>query len=117
MSARGSGSSDQDVMRYMVRCGLYAGSTLIGSYWAERDDADTDRATTIADLASGQFDKPLQVIELNCIEHICSDVSQEFAIEIASAAFNSGDCRLSHEMFDFCERHGGFELMRGIAAQ
>lgn len=48
-----------------------------GVAFAERDPADMDRATTIKDIASGQFEQVIQILECNPVEHICSDVTEE----------------------------------------
>lgn len=103
-----------DKMRYLVRCGYFKGSEIVGTYWPERDELHTGRACTLEDLAAGEWEHPLQVIEFNSVEHICSDVSEDFAIEIASRAINEGDHTLGQRAYDFCEQHGGLEIMRGI---
>lgn len=103
-----------DKMRYLVRCGYFEGGELVGTYWAQRDENETDKATTIAHLIAGEWTHPLQVIEFNSVEHVCSDVSEDFAIEIARRAINEGDRTLGQVAYDFCKQHGGVDVVRGL---
>jgi hypothetical protein len=104
----------EDRMRYLVRCAHFRDGKFIGTYWAQRDEAATDKATTLVDLASGRWDHPLQVIEFNSVEHSCSDVSEDFAIEIARRAEHESERTLGRAAYEFCECHGGAELVRGL---
>ena len=103
----------EDKLRYIVRCGIFEGSTLIGSYWPEREDKDTDLHTTLADLISGQFNHPLQVICFNPAEHVCDDFSEDAARAIAAVADNNHKV-LNRQIFEFCENHLGCQAMVGI---
>ena len=93
-------------MRYLVRCRVCIAAASLSALiiGPERDvNYSTGRACTLEDLAAGEWEHPLQVIEFNSVEHICSDVSEDFAIEIASRAINEGDHTLGQRAYDFCE--------------
>jgi len=73
-----------DRMIYFVLCDF---GPKLGKAYVERDPADMDRATTIKDIQSGQFAEIVQILECNPVEHICSDVTEDFLRE----AFNESD--------------------------
>jgi hypothetical protein len=54
-----------------------------GALLPERMLADTDRATTIKDIASGQFGEVLEVVEWNPVERICRVVTADVMAEVA----------------------------------
>jgi hypothetical protein len=56
-----------------------------GAYMPERDVADLDRKTTVQDIATGQFEDVLQVIECNPVEKICHDVTEDIMREAADS--------------------------------
>jgi hypothetical protein len=48
-----------------------------GTITPERNVSDLDRATTIKDIAEGQFTDVVQVLEMNPTEGTCRDVTEE----------------------------------------
>lgn len=69
-------SPNPDRMIYFVLCS-YDGALA----WAERDVGDTDKATTIHDIRSGELRNVVQVIELNYTEFSSRDVTGEMVVE------------------------------------
>ena len=67
-----------DQITYIVIC-----SHTSGPYVRERNVSETDRKTTIADIASGELDDVVQVIAFNPVEHTCDDVTSEIMGEAA----------------------------------
>lgn len=61
-----------DRMRYIVVSGHHD-----GEYLPERDLADTDRATTVKDIRSGELLGVTTVIEINVTEGIVHDVTED----------------------------------------
>jgi hypothetical protein len=61
-----------DRMRYIVVSGHRD-----GEYLPERDLADTDRATTVKDIQSGELLDVTAVIEFNIAEGIVADVTED----------------------------------------
>jgi hypothetical protein len=105
-----------DKMRYMVRCAYFHNNELTGTYWVERDENETDKATTIELLMNGEWTHPLQVVEFNSVECTSSDVSEDFALEIVKrvAACIDGDNTIGQAAYDFCERNGGHGIVHGL---
>jgi len=54
-----------------------------GAYLPERKLSDLDRATTVKDIAAGQYEDLIQVIAFNPVEHTCDDVTSEIMGEAA----------------------------------
>lgn len=63
----------------------------IGRSWAERDAADMDRKTTVADIASGNWWRVIQVIECNPAEGTCRDVTANVAWEVSALWADNGE--------------------------
>jgi uncharacterized protein (DUF3084 family) len=61
-----------DRMTYLVRVN-YRGCMA----WAEREDSDTDRATTIDHIRSGNLSHVVTVLECNPVEGTCRDVTED----------------------------------------
>lgn len=78
----------KDRMIYLVLC-----SHKDGAFLPERAAADLDRATTVKDIADGQFDNVIQVLECNPVEGTCRDVTDE----ILAAAGRSEDEITDHD--------------------
>lgn len=76
----------KDQMTYIAVC-----SSKTGNYVRERDVADTDRKTTVADIASGEIEGVVQVLEINPVEHVCSDVTGDILREAAFAILQDTD--------------------------
>ena len=58
----------------------------IGKAWRETESASADRATTLNDLYTGQFNDPVRVIAFNVREGWVHDVSAELAAELQRRA-------------------------------
>lgn len=91
-----------DHMTYFVICKARSG----GAYIVERDLSDCDRATTIADIARGEFDGFAQVLECNPVEGICRDTTEDIAWAV-SAIWAGDNEPLTRWQRDFIERHLG----------
>lgn len=97
-----------DHMTYIVVC-----SHKGDSYLPERDVADTDRKTTVADIASGELSDVIQIIEFNPAEHSSRDVTEDIAWEV-SAIWREGGEPLSDWRRDFVEQHCGMVAARAF---
>jgi hypothetical protein len=69
-----------DRMAYLVRCQFRDCLA-----WAEREDGDTDRATTVDHIRTGNLSNVVTVLELNPVEGICHDVTDEILAEAEQA--------------------------------
>jgi hypothetical protein len=69
--------ADRDV--YLV---LDDFGSLLGRAWREIDEADTDRATLIADLLDGQYRNPARIVAFNTAEGWSRDASEDIADEL-----------------------------------
>jgi hypothetical protein len=58
----------------------------IGRAWRETESASANRATTLNDLYSGQFNDPVRVVAFNTREGWARDVSAELAVELQRRA-------------------------------
>lgn len=84
-----------------------------GNIWiAEREWADMDRATTVDDIASGQFENLVSVIEFNPVEHGSRDVTEDFASEVAA---RWADEPLNEFRREFIEFHLGVSVANRFA--
>lgn len=88
-----------DRMIYLVVCRHHTGNFL-----PERETADLDRATTVRQIAEGQFSNVAQVIELNPVEHTSRDVSEDIAREVMTIWAHRGE-PLADQQVDFIEQH------------
>lgn len=84
-----------------------------GAYLPERKLSDLDRATTVKDIADGQYEDLIQVIELNPVEGICRDVTEDIAWEV-SAIWSANGEQLSNWQQDFIEQTIGLEAARSF---
>ena len=50
-----------------------------------------DRATTLRHITEGQFEGLTQVIEINPVECICRDVTEDFALDVMRIWARSGE--------------------------
>jgi len=82
---------------YLVLCGQH-----IDEYSAERDAKDMDRATTIRDIADGQFETLSRVLEIGT----GLDVTEDFAREVMTIWADGGES-LSYWQRQFVEFHVG----------
>lgn len=79
-----------------------------GPYVPERDVADMDRKSTVEDIACGELEDVLQVIECNPVEGTCRDVTEDIAWEV-SAIWSANGEPLSDWQQDFIEQTIGLE--------
>ena len=66
---------------YHVQCGIRVHGT-IRPYWAERDDTDDTKGATIFDIATGQLENVLRVVEVDLDEGKSADVTEDIALEV-----------------------------------
>ena len=98
----------KDQMIYLVVAGHKA-----GDYLPERNLSDLDRATTVKDITDGQYEDLIQVIELNPVEGICRDVTEDIAWKV-SAIWSANGEPLSDWQQDFIEQTIGLEAARSF---
>ena len=55
-----------------------------GEYLPEQSVSSLDRATVVKDIADGQYEDLIQVIELNPVEGTCRDVTEDIAWEVSA---------------------------------
>lgn len=73
-----------------------------GAILPERNVCDLDRATTIKDIADGQFGEVDQVLELNPVEGTCRDVTGDILGEISNRrAWDAIDAALATQSIRF----------------
>ena len=85
-------------------------------YLAEREWADMDRKTTIDDIASGQFEFLVTVIEFNAAENTSRDVTEDFAKAVMTIWASRGD-PLTDTEFEFIEFHLGSSMAHQFPRQ
>ena len=98
----------KDQMIYLV-----IGTDKDGAYLPERKLSDLDRATTVKDIAAGQYEDLIQVIELNPVEGICRDVTEDIAWEVSALWSRDGE-PLSDRQRDFIEQTIGLAAARAF---
>ena len=50
----------------------------LGTAYVETDENETDEKTLIANMLSGQFNKPVRVVAFNTVDGWARDVSEEY---------------------------------------
>lgn len=78
-------------------------SQSFGSYFAERSTQETIRDNTVNDLASGQVDNAVRVLELDPAAGTCRDVSVEVARDVLAQGIDHG--LVGRDAMAFIERH------------
>lgn len=73
-------------------------------YVAERELSEMDSGTTLKDIAAGEWTNLSRVLVFNPVEHICSDVTEEFARAVMNLWASNGE-PLSDWQRDFIEQH------------
>ena len=58
-------------------------------YVAERELSEMDSGTTLKDIAAGEWTNLASVIVFNPVEHICTDVTAEFATAVMNLWANN----------------------------
>jgi len=94
----------QEQTVYLVLCDFGP----VGQAYRETDPDRADLESTITDLLTGQFDKPIGVIAFNAVECWAKDVSQYIACEITRRV-DLADGELSEALWDFVHEHIGAE--------
>jgi hypothetical protein len=89
----------------------------ISPYVAERDVSDMDRATTIRQIAEGQFENLRSVLELDLEKNTARDVTREMAGEVMDRWASEGNEPLSHWRRDFLEMHVGMRAANSFARE
>ncbi len=84
-----------------------------GDYLVERHTSDLDRATTIKDIASGEIEDLVQVLECNPVEGICRDVTTDIAREVMEVWANNGE-PISNRQKNFIELHVSLSAARAF---
>ena len=74
-----------------------------GRAYRETDPARADRQTVLADLLSGQYERPLRIVAFNTAEGWARDVSAEMAREALAHVEQSGN-DIPQSLCDFVER-------------
>lgn len=77
-----------------------------GDYMSERNVSDLDRVSTVNDLASGQLEGLVSVLECNAAEGICHDVTEDIARDVSTIWADAGE-PLSDWQVEFIEVHLG----------
>ena len=72
-----------------------------GRAYRETQEAQHDRQTVLADLLSGQYERPLRIVAFNTAEGWAHDVSAEIAREML---VHAGEAELPLAVRDFVER-------------
>jgi len=75
----------------------------LGRAYRETDPTRADRQTVLADLLSGQYERPLRIVAFNTAEGWAADVSGEMAREALAHAEQSGN-DIPQSLRDFVER-------------
>lgn len=91
-----------DHQTYIVVCASRKGER----YIVERDLERCCRALTIEDIARGEFDGLVQVLEINPVEGICCNVTDWMAMAVCERWANEGE-PLTRRQRDFVEQHVG----------
>src|SRR5215211_4928180 len=74
-----------------------------GRAYRETQEAQADRQTVLADLLSGQYERPLRIVAFNTAEGWAHDVSAEIARE-REMLVHAGESELPLAVRDFVER-------------
>ena len=85
-------------------------------YTAEREVSDMGRMTTVADIASGQIENLVQVLECNPLEGICHDITESIARSVMNVWAASGE-PLSDWKREFVELHVSVQAANSFARE
>lgn len=88
----------------------------LGNVFPEIDRLTNSRANIISNIVSGEWDRPLRVLEVCEDEGRCRDVSEDIAREICDRVVN-GDPMPTGGAFDFCEEYLGCEHMADLTRE
>jgi hypothetical protein len=80
----------------------------IGRSYRETDETRSDLDAVVADMLSGQFNRPLRVVAFNTAEGWSRDRSEDVAWRVAIEATRAG-VRLPDRVQEFVEYHIGLQ--------
>lgn len=100
-----------DKLLYIVTCS-HKGEL----YVPERNVCDMTSKETLRDIASGELDDVVSVIVFNPVEHVCDDVTKEFANAVMNLWARSGE-PLTGRQRDFIEQHIGIRAANSFAME
>jgi len=83
-----------------------------GRYWLERDPASMDFNSTVEDIASGQIEDLVKVLEVDD-EVAAWDVTAKIARAVMTKWAHEGE-PLTHAQYSFVELHVGTRAARGF---
>lgn len=93
-----------DRMLFLVICADRNGT----EYVAERNVSDMCSERTLRDIASGELRNVSRVIVFNPVEHICTDMTEDFARTVMNVWASGGE-PLTDRQRDFIEQHIGVQ--------
>ncbi|MDB5584853.1 MAG: hypothetical protein JWR80_10029 [Bradyrhizobium sp.] len=102
----------QDRMIYLPVVRAKNGKTIV----AERDTADMDRLATIGDIADGQIEDLVQVLECNPVEGTCRDVTEDIARSVMHLWASQGE-PLRDWQREFIELHISIQAANSFARE
>ncbi len=73
-----------------------------GRAWRETHESEADRQTIVANLLSGQYERPLKIVAFNAAEGWARDVTAEIAGEISERIYDDDERALA--LHDFLDR-------------
>lgn len=82
--------------------------------WAEREVGDTDRATTVDHIRSGNLSNVVTVMECNPVEGICRDVTEEICAEAERAREPDEVESFRQHLIDYQRDHDRDLLKHGV---
>lgn len=85
-----------------------------GAYFPEQNVAEMDRKTVVRDIAQGQYEGLLQVLECNPVEGICRDVTEDIMNEVIELWADDAE-PVADWQFAIIEQTRGFEAANSFA--
>lgn len=101
MASRNHGIADH--MAYIL-----IGRSISKTYVIDRYTEELDRETTVKDIAGGQYDQLIQVLEINPVEGTCRDVTEDIGREVMTLWADEGE-PLCDWQLDFVENFCGMQ--------
>lgn len=88
----------------------------LGNVFVEIDRLTNSRASIISNIVSGEWQRPLRILEITEDEGRCRDVSEDIAREICDRVVD-GDPMPVGGAFDFCEEFLGVQHMADLSRE
>lgn len=82
-----------------------------GDYFPEQNVSETDRASVVKDIAEGQYGWLQRVLEVNPVEGICRDCTEDVALSVSEIWADRGE-PLTEFQRDFIEEQLGLDAAR-----